>query len=650
MAVAVKTSPGARSSGSPASPAILSLIGVLYLLGCLAIVFGLIPWLWWQVWERLAGTTSPFVGGSLLLLVCLAAGFGLLWLGVRLLGPHPPEGVRAGVFVGLVGLLLVVLLTRWVSLWLEYWAYADRSLSPTTGAILTGIAGGVLLAVWLRLFTRPKVQNFVLRLEQGGWFHATTYKGNQGVKVRRGTILGMLLLIGSGVWTLVSHGTLRRGSPDWAIAIPFTGVVQVDSFGDAEDVAAALPATDKKQVQVRWPGRTSITGLQSKAFLSPTEYKDKVNAVLKDDTIHVPADVRERLTTAAEKDDIVKYVLAVDHEIVSGLEELLRSGLMLEDVRRRLQNMDKNTDWADISDLIAAVQKEADKAVADLRQKVERAKQASGAEQVADDPKVKEWEKALAEEEKTRWAFALPTAVVEVDRYALQKANDALRPAERVRVGVNRNPNFKLREGDVVTTEQFDRAEVNLYTALAERVVRGGKEGKEVLAELRSAADGAEFKRKLDELIEVKNPPLKTRLEALRTEVRDQIIPERQTLAQATGTTRFASIPLLPAVQFTVPLLLLVVALWLAWRVVNVPTFADFLIATEAELNKVSWTTQRRLAQDTVVVLITVLLMAVFLFSMDYFWKTVLSWKPIGVLHIPEDSGKQKQKLEEKKW
>ncbi len=34
-------------------------------------------------------------------------------------------------------------------------------------------------------------------------------------------------------------------------------------------------------------------------------------------------------------------------------------------------------------------------------------------------------------------------------------------------------------------------------------------------------------------------------------------------------------------------------ALWLAWRVVNVPSFADFLIATEAELNKVSWTTRR---------------------------------------------------------
>ena len=58
------------------------------------------------------------------------------------------------------------------------------------------------------------------------------------------------------------------------------------------------------------------------------------------------------------------------------------------------------------------------------------------------------------------------------------------------------------------------------------------------------------------------------------------------------------------------PLLLLALSLWLAWRMVNLPPFADFLIATEAELNKVSWTTQQRLVQDTIVVLITTFLLA----------------------------------------
>ena len=102
--------------------------------------------------------------------------------------------------------------------------------------------------------------------------------------------------------------------------------------------------------------------------------------------------------------------------------------------------------------------------------------------------------------------------------------------------------------------------------------------------------------------------------------------------------------------QFTVPLVLLALSLWLAWRIVNMPTFADFLIATEAELNKVSWTTQKRLVQDTIVVLVTVVLMAVFLFSMDWTWKVVLSWKPIGVLHIPKDQSDTETKIDQKRW
>jgi len=98
------------------------------------------------------------------------------------------------------------------------------------------------------------------------------------------------------------------------------------------------------------------------------------------------------------------------------------------------------------------------------------------------------------------------------------------------------------------------------------------------------------------------------------------------------------------------PLLLLAVGIWFAWRAVNLPSFADFLIATEAEMNKVSWTTQKRLVQDTTVVLVTVVLMALFLFSMDVLWKKVLSWKHIEVLHIPEDKSDQKKSITEKKW
>ena len=42
--------------------------------------------------------------------------------------------------------------------------------------------------------------------------------------------------------------------------------------------------------------------------------------------------------------------------------------------------------------------------------------------------------------------------------------------------------------------------------------------------------------------------------------------------------------------------LLAVVGLWAAYRVVNLPAFADFLIAVEAEMNKVSWPRERALS------------------------------------------------------
>lgn len=77
--------------------------------------------------------------------------------------------------------------------------------------------------------------------------------------------------------------------------------------------------------------------------------------------------------------------------------------------------------------------------------------------------------------------------------------------------------------------------------------------------------------------------------------------------------------------QFAVPLLLALAVVWLAWRAINIPTFADFLIATEAEMNKVSWSSRKRLMQDTIVVLVTTLILTLFLLIIDLFWGWFLS-------------------------
>jgi len=107
-------------------------------------------------------------------------------------------------------------------------------------------------------------------------------------------------------------------------------------------------------------------------------------------------------------------------------------------------------------------------------------------------------------------------------------------------------------------------------------------------------------------------------------------IPKAEDVQPATGDVEHFRLLVLPQVRFTLPVLLVVFLVWFAWRIVNVPAFADFLIATEAEMNKVSWATRRQLIQDTVVVLVTVVMMTVFLLFADVLWSQVL--RGIGVL------------------
>ncbi len=81
----------------------------------------------------------------------------------------------------------------------------------------------------------------------------------------------------------------------------------------------------------------------------------------------------------------------------------------------------------------------------------------------------------------------------------------------------------------------------------------------------------------------------------------------------------------------TIPLLLLALAIWFGYRLVNYPPMAEFLILTEAEMAKVTWTSRKRLIRDTGVVLMCVLFFAAFLYLLDIIWVLVLT--TIGVLH-----------------
>jgi preprotein translocase SecE subunit len=114
-------------------------------------------------------------------------------------------------------------------------------------------------------------------------------------------------------------------------------------------------------------------------------------------------------------------------------------------------------------------------------------------------------------------------------------------------------------------------------------------------------------------------------------------------------TNHDSYIPLMFKVHLMMPIVLGVLLFWIAWRVVNIPAFADFLVATEAEMNKVSWTNRKRLMQDTVVVLTTVFLFTAFLFVVDVIWIKVLSAPWIQVLLIDPKQAQQEQQ-ETAKW
>jgi len=80
------------------------------------------------------------------------------------------------------------------------------------------------------------------------------------------------------------------------------------------------------------------------------------------------------------------------------------------------------------------------------------------------------------------------------------------------------------------------------------------------------------------------------------------------------------------AISVGVPLVIWLLLCWVAFRVVNVPRFADFLISVESELEKVVWPGRKQVTQSTIVVIATMLFLGLFLFVVDQVWRILFSW------------------------
>lgn len=273
MAVAVKNSTESTTRSGPASLIAASLGGAIFVLGSIAIVAQVIPRLWTAGVSSWLPQSLSFVDAAGLIVALVAAVVALAMLGKSLLGSNPPRGIRAGVFTVLVWLLLTV----WIA------TLVGRFFGWMTGAQTVGLAGlaitaaGMLFLGW-RLLQRPTTPDSLEAFEAQGWFSADRYKPTQGLRVRRATMLGLLLILGAGVWVL-SDQNLGAGGKDWVLKIPFTNW----EIPLLPDVAITLPvvlgalvfwfsyrvvnwpvfadfliATEAEVNKISWPTRKSV--------------------------------------------------------------------------------------------------------------------------------------------------------------------------------------------------------------------------------------------------------------------------------------------------------------------------------------------------------------------------------------------------------
>ena len=223
MATAVEPGSQPRTPSVPVGLPLASVLGAIYVVASIAITFYLAPAFWDE-------NIAPHVGFANILLrplVQLAALVVLVWFGRSLLGDNPPKGVHGGIFLVISWAITIFFLWRAVAL----------NIEGTPGLIAAGVVALFLLYLALRFFTGSRGENWSIALEEQGWFSTAGYKRSLGLRVRRLTVLGILLLGGSGVYSLMFQGTLPK---DWVLELPFDNPSSVTVLPDAQYVVPGL--------------------------------------------------------------------------------------------------------------------------------------------------------------------------------------------------------------------------------------------------------------------------------------------------------------------------------------------------------------------------------------------------------------------------
>ena len=85
-----------------------------------------------------------------------------------------------------------------------------------------------------------------------------------------------------------------------------------------------------------------------------------------------------------------------------------------------------------------------------------------------------------------------------------------------------------------------------------------------------------------------------------------------------------------PMVRYGVPTLIVVGMGWMMFKLVNRPKTADFLIATESEMKKVSWSSRKEIVGSTKVVIVFTFILAAILYSTDVIFAALFGW--LGIM------------------
>ncbi|HZU37465.1 MAG TPA: hypothetical protein VFA18_16185, partial [Gemmataceae bacterium] len=223
MAVAVKNAPATTPVTPPRRLANLrgldTIVGVVCTIAAIWLVFYGIP----LFWANVLHFTDSFLGIALLMLAMILVAGGLGFVGVRRMGAKPRPGLRAGIVVGVVLVCIAGLITSSIG------HSVEATFGTNTGSGGLGITVAVLvllLACVAWALTRPTFDRWMVNVDAQGWFTFAPYKRTQGQKVRRGTILGILILWACGIYSLVAHWAptpVGQPMPAWDVYIPFSG-------------------------------------------------------------------------------------------------------------------------------------------------------------------------------------------------------------------------------------------------------------------------------------------------------------------------------------------------------------------------------------------------------------------------------------------